>query len=146
MHRRSSPRNSSANLEPYSAEQPVQSTDHPGHILRKVYNCTETKNFLPQKIYSIFYVSTMQNAADKLTTAQTISSDLSCIIHSANFQVFTPLFHSHISKFTTTTAQLPYYNCKLHFTTAEIVISGTLIYAPKPPVQLHLGYSQLLSL
>src|SRR6218665_1215702 len=33
------------------------------------------------------------------------------------------LFHSRTSKFTTTAAQLPLNNCKLHFTTAEIVIS-----------------------
>ena len=48
---------------------------------------------------------------------------------SQHFSVFTPLFHSRTSKFTTTTAQLPFYNCKLHFTTAEIVISCTLKYA-----------------
>ena len=33
------------------------------------------------------------------------------------------------SKFTTTTAQFPFYNCKLHFTAAQIVISCTLKYA-----------------
>src|SRR6218665_719947 len=48
---------------------------------------------------------------------------------SQHFSVFTPLFHSRTSKFTTTTAQLPFYNFKLHFTTAEIVISCTLKYA-----------------
>ena len=46
---------------------------------------------------------------------------------------FTPflstLFHSSSSKSTTTTAQFPFYNCKLHFTTAQIVISCTLKYA-----------------
>ena len=81
-------------------------------------------------ISSIFYISTIQNAAG--TTAQAISSDL-CFIHSTfslNFPVFTPLFHSRTSKSTTTTtAQLPFYNCELHFTTAEIVISCTLKYA-----------------
>jgi len=54
------------------------------------------------------------------------------IIHSTfsqHFSVFTPLFHSRTSKFTTTTAQFPFYNCKLHFRTAEIVISCTLKYA-----------------
>jgi len=53
------------------------------------------------------------------TTTQTISSDLSFIIHSTfslNFWVFTPLFHSPSSKFTTskfitTTAQFQFYNC-----------------------------------
>jgi|SRR6218665_1868477 len=63
---------------------------------------------------------------------QAISSDLFFIIHSTfskNFSVFTPLFHPRTSKFTTTTAQLPFYNCKLHFTTAEIVIGCTLKYA-----------------
>jgi len=69
----------------------------------------------------------LQNAAG--TTAQPISSDLSCIIHSQNLPLFTPLFHSCSSKFTTTTAQFPFYDCKLHFTTAEIVISCTLKYA-----------------
>ena len=42
---------------------------------------------------------------------------------------FSTLFHCSSSKFTTTTAQLPFYKCKLHFTTAQIVISCTLKYA-----------------
>src|SRR6218665_2198697 len=41
---------------------------------------------------------------------------------SQHSSLFTPLFQSRTSKFTTTTA-LPFYICKLHFTTAEIVIS-----------------------
>src|SRR6218665_956376 len=49
-----------------------------------------------------------------------------------NFGVFTPLFHCCTSKFTTTTAQLRFYNCKLRFTTAQIVISCTLKYALQP--------------
>ena len=64
--------------------------------------------------------------------AQAISSYLSFIIHSTfsqHFSIFTPLFHTPTSKFTTTTAQLPFYNCKLHFITAEIIISRTLKYA-----------------
>ena len=39
---------------------------------------------------------------------------------------FSMLFHCSSSKFTTTTAQFPFYNCKLHFTTTQIVISCTL--------------------
>ena len=42
---------------------------------------------------------------------------------------FLRFFHCSSSKFTTTTAQFPFYNCKLHFTTAQIVISCTLKYA-----------------
>src|SRR6218665_3307475 len=42
---------------------------------------------------------------------------------------FSKLFHCSSSKFTTTAAQFPFYNCKLHFTTAQIVISCTLKYA-----------------
>jgi len=42
---------------------------------------------------------------------------------------FSALFHCSCSKFTTTTAQFPFYNCKLHFTATQIVISCTLKYA-----------------
>ena len=42
---------------------------------------------------------------------------------------FSTLFHCSSSKFTTTTAQFPFYNCKLHITTTQIVISCTLKYA-----------------
>ena len=42
-----------------------------------------------------------------------------------HFSLFSPLFDPH----TTTTAQFTFYNCKLHFTTAQIVISCTLKYA-----------------
>src|SRR6218665_1469978 len=48
-----------------------------------------------------------------------------------NSSFFTPVFHPHTYTVTTTTttAQFTFYNCKLHFTTAEIVISYTLKYA-----------------
>src|SRR6218665_615881 len=55
-----------------------------------------------------------------------------CIIHSQDFTLFSIIFYAFplsSSKFTTTTAQFPFYNCKLHFTTAQIVISCTLKYA-----------------
>ena|SRR6218665_672908 len=42
---------------------------------------------------------------------------------------FSTLFHCSSSTFTTTTAQLPFNNCKLHFKTVQIVISCTLKYA-----------------
>src|SRR6218665_707038 len=42
---------------------------------------------------------------------------------------FSTLFHCSSSKFTTTTAQFQFYSCKLHFTTAQIVISCMLKYA-----------------
>jgi len=45
------------------------------------------------------------------------------------FVVFTSVFHPHTYKVITTTAQFTFYNCKWHFTTAEIVISYTLKYA-----------------
>ena len=57
------------------------------------------------------------NHSKRCTTAQPVSSEISCVIHALNLPVFTPLFHSCSSKFTTTTAQLPFYcrNChKLH--------------------------------
>ena len=72
------------------------------------------------------------------TTAHPISSDLSCSIRSQHFGVFTPLLHCCTSEFTTTTAQLLFYNCKLPFTSAEIVISCTLKYA------LHVAYRHTL--
>src|SRR6218665_1436782 len=46
-----------------------------------------------------------------------------------HFLFFSPLFHPQTYKVTTTTAQSTFYNCKLHFTTAEIVIGCTLKYA-----------------
>ena len=42
---------------------------------------------------------------------------------------FSMLFHCSRSKLTTKTAQFTFYNCKPHFTTAQIVISCTLKYA-----------------
>src|SRR6218665_2656329 len=51
---------------------------------------------------------------------------------------FSTLFHCSSSKFTTTTAQFTFYNCKLHFTTAQIVISSTLKYALTWPTPLLL--------
>src|SRR6218665_831398 len=42
---------------------------------------------------------------------------------------FSTLFHCCSSKFTTITAQFQFYNCKLHFTSAEIGIGCTLKYA-----------------
>jgi len=49
------------------------------------------------------------------------------ILHFSPF--FSTLFHCSSSKFTTTTAQFPFCNCKLHFTTAQIVISCKIKYA-----------------
>ena len=49
-----------------------------------------------------------------------------------NLSFFTSVFDPHTYKVTTTTAQITFYNFKLHFTTAEIVISYTLKYAPDP--------------
>jgi len=43
----------------------------------------------------------------------------------SKFVAFTPVCDPVTYKVTTTTAQFIYYNCKLHFTTAEIVISYT---------------------
>ena len=83
-------------------------------------------------VSSISYISTIQNAAGTSTTAQVqlhkynctsttaqpISSDLSCIIHSPNFSVFTPFstlarpnlqlqLHScHLQ------LQITFYNCR----------------------------------
>ena len=54
----------------------------------------------------------------------------------SKFFVFhpTPVFYAHTYKLTTTIAQFTFYNRKLHFTTAEIVISYTLRYALVLPV------------
>ena len=49
--------------------------------------------------------------------------------HSLEISPFQPCFDPHTYKVTTTTAQFTFYNCKLHFITAEIVISFTLKYA-----------------
>src|SRR6218665_2461291 len=88
--------------------------------------------FLPfLVIYSIFTFQPLTTRC-RYNHTRAISSSLSFIIQSTfskHFSVFTPLFHSRTSKFTTTTAQLPFYNCKLHFTISEIVISCTLKYA-----------------
>src|SRR6218665_2232957 len=63
------------------------------------------------------------------TTAQT-NLFVSFILKILRFSpFFATLFHCSSSKFTITTAQFPFYNCKLHFTTAEIGISCTLKYA-----------------
>src|SRR6218665_307798 len=53
-----------------------------------------------------------------------------CSSFPRKYLVFHPFFDSHTYKITTTTAQFTFYDCKLHFTTAEIVISYTLKYAP----------------
>jgi len=55
----------------------------------------------------------------------------------SKFLVFTPVFDPHIYKVTTTAAQFTFYNCKLHFTIAEIVISYTLKYALGLPIYLQ---------
>jgi len=49
--------------------------------------------------------------------------------HSLKSCPFHPCFNPHTCKVTTTTSQFTFYNCKWYFTTAEIVISYTLIYA-----------------
>jgi len=73
------------------------------------------------------YVSALPNATG--TTAQTnlFASIVLKISRSSAF--FSTLFHCSSSQFTTSTAQFPFYNCKLHFTTAQIVISCKLKYA-----------------
>src|SRR6218665_1004661 len=59
----------------------------------------------------------------------------SFILKISRFSAFFSTFvHCSSSKFTTTTAQFPFYNCKLHFTTAQIVISCTLKYALPPNI------------
>src|SRR6218665_960907 len=64
--------------------------------------------------------SSIQNAVS--TTALQAISSHHFPSFSQHFSIFTPLFHSRTSKFTTITTQFPFYNCKLHYTTAEIVI------------------------
>src|SRR6218665_1944402 len=123
-----------------------------GHILRKVYNCREQKNYRPPNILK-FPVKKISHSLKTLRRPflvisftsyvfqpfQTLQVQLHKptfrIIHSRNFTFspfFSTLFHCSSSKFTTTTAQFPFYNCKLHFTTAQIVISCTLKYALLP--------------
>src|SRR6218665_3584644 len=96
---------------------------------KKMLHFLKISDDLVLVVSSISYISTIQNAAGTSTTAQVqlhkynctsttaqpISSDLSCIIHSPNCSVFTSFFHSGTSKFTTTTAQLP-------FTTANYIL------------------------
>src|SRR6218665_158736 len=58
----------------------------------------------------------------------------SFILKISRFSAFFSTFvHCSCSKFTTTAAQFPFYNCKFHFTTAQIVISCTLKYALPTP-------------
>ena len=69
-----------------------------------------------------------------LATAAGTTAQPTFLHHSfSKFHLFPPffstLFHCFSSKFTTTTAQFWFYNCKLHFTTAQIVMSCTLKYA-----------------
>ena len=107
----------------------------PGHILRRVYNYAETKKSRTFFKSFVRFLHFNQTTTHKLLQVQLHKQFLITFLSSFNqrfsqkFSVFTPLFHSRTSKFTTTTAQLPFYNCKLHFTTAEIVISCTLKYA-----------------
>ena len=119
-----------------------------GHILRKVYNCRERKyvwppNFFKFSVKKIFHFpkfpaisfSHLQENFDFIHKKfwRPFSSHFLhfctnqpvCIIHSQNSRFsafFSTLFHCSSSKFTTTTAQFPFYNCKLHSTTAQIVI------------------------
>ena len=67
---------------------------------------------------------------DKSTTAHQNFLSPFFVIPS-KFVLFTPVCDPHTYKVTTrpTTAQFIFYNCKWHFTTAEIVISYTLKYA-----------------
>src|SRR6218665_1375508 len=70
-------------------------------------------------ISSIFYVSALPNCTNQLFA--------SFILKISRFSAFfSTLFHYSSLKFTTTAAQFPFYNCKLHFITAQIVISCTL--------------------
>src|SRR6218665_1984647 len=89
----------------------------PGHILRKVYNSRERKN-----------ISDLQTTAQPTSFNRTVHTFLHFLLH------FSTLFHCSCSKFTTATAQFPFYNCKFHFTTAQIVISCTLKYALPPTI------------
>ena len=133
------------------------------HILRKVYNCRETKRKISHKFFisceKIFWrlfvivvdqqflrclfhfsISLPQNSDNLFlvissisyvisivlnaphTTAQTISSDLSCIIHSLNSPVFIPpfsifpLLHFQMYNYNCTTTnlqlQITFYNCR----------------------------------
>ena len=123
-----------------------------GHILRKVYNCRErnknsdlqnfelsSQNFFkfPKNfrrpflvISSVSYIFQPKDSEYNYTTnfSQSFSSHFSTF-----FLHFSTLFHCSCSKFTTTTAQFPFYNCKFHFSTAQIVISCTLKYALPTP-------------
>src|SRR6218665_386550 len=125
----------------------IFTSESPGHILRKVYNCRERKNFRPPNILK-FPVKKIFHFTKFLTiffshflhflcfspskrcryncTNQLFESFILKMSHFSSF--FSTFFHCSSSKLTTTTAQFPFYNCKLHFTTAQIVISCTLKY------------------
>ena len=108
-----------------------------GHILMKVYNCTETKkkSHLKKHVYRLLKIShdlsqssTKNVESSSLFSSPKISDDLlftrflDSFIHltfSQHFSIFTPLFHSRTQKFTNTTAQFPilqlqitFYNCR----------------------------------
>ena len=107
-----------------------------------------TTFFLFLVISSIPYISSIQNAASSLQLHSQflLTFIASLILKISRFSVFHPSFTLFFtSKFTTTTAQFTVYNCKLHFTTAEIVISCTLKYALGHNYTYILTYNSELS-
>ena len=101
-------------------------------VIYKKISISSTKNVddLFLVISSISYGSALPNAAGRIQQYCTNQLFASFILKMSRFSAFFyTLFHCSSSKFTTTSAQFPFYYCKLHFTTAQIVISCTLKYA-----------------
>jgi len=109
----------------------------------KIFDPQTFKNFLWKNIFhflKIFddFFSRYYNCTTQLFASFILKISRFSPFPNFPFHAFhhTPIHHSTLfhcssssSKFTTTTAQFPSYNCKLNFTTAQIVISCTLKYA-----------------
>ena len=128
---------------PYNQRNPSYMYIETGHILRKVCNCRERKNFRPPNIlkfpvkkcfisqnfrrpfFSDFLHFLCFSPSKRCRYNCTNQLFASFILKISRFSAFfSTLFHCSSS-----TAQFPFYNCKLHFTNAHIVISCTLKYA-----------------
>src|SRR6218665_3247200 len=89
-------------------------------FFRLIYPKNLKTFFLSLVISSISYVSIFRNVLNAPgATAQTISSDLSCIIHSLNSPAFTPPFFN-FSTLALPNLQLQLHNCQ--FTTENYIL------------------------
>ena len=121
----------------------IFTSESPGHILRKVYNCRERKNFRPPNILKfpvkkIFHYSKLKKSFDfiqrnsddpflSFTNAAGTTAQTYFLHHS--FSKCHPFQHSFLRFSTVPIPNLQLQLHNSHFTTAQIVISCTLKYA-----------------